>query len=132
VVGEIPLYLLLSHENIFDHQENSKTQGGKGQIRKNGGEIKGFLHTWRFPYSCGGSHTHVEVPILVCSPSVQNSLGLPFPGENPLEWKLPLQPKARRRRRMNTEIGWTNEDLLSHCPMEMMMGRCPYLLVIIH
>jgi hypothetical protein len=50
-------------ERFFDgtDQENSKTQGGKGQFKKNQNKQEGkngrkkkkrFLHTWRFPYSC--------------------------------------------------------------------------------
>jgi hypothetical protein len=58
--------------------ENSKPQGGKGQIRKNEKNKKERIHgkrrrdvlcMWRFPY-------------FVCSPSVRNTLGLP-PSCNP-------------------------------------------------
>jgi hypothetical protein len=57
-------------------QENSKTQGGKKKKR------------FFFKY--------MEVPILMCSPSVGNTLVLvplcdPRSGENPLVWEPPLQ-----------------------------------------
>jgi hypothetical protein len=57
--GGDPLYFYFLMERFFGgtDQENSKTQGRKGQIRKiqknNGGKkTKRFLHSWRFSYSC--------------------------------------------------------------------------------
>jgi hypothetical protein len=62
-VGEIPLYFYVPMKRFFDgtDQDNSKTQGGEGQIRKiqkkrkrekNGGKKKKrFLQMWRFSYS---------------------------------------------------------------------------------
>jgi hypothetical protein len=80
-------------ERFFDgiNHENSKTQGGKGQIRKihknkkeriEERKRRDFLHTWRFPYSCvlhrsgtpWGYHPHAT-----------------FPQENLLELEPPLQ-----------------------------------------
>jgi hypothetical protein len=60
---QIPLQFYVPMKRFFDgmNQENSKTQGGNGQIRNilkkqernNGGKKKKkFLCTWRFPYSC--------------------------------------------------------------------------------
>jgi hypothetical protein len=61
-VREIPRYIFMfpcSHENIFDgmDQENSKTHEGKKKKR------------FFFKY--------VKIPILVCSPPVENALRLP-------------------------------------------------------
>jgi hypothetical protein len=70
-------------ERFFDgmDQENSKTQGGKGgikRIQKNKKERKnGGKKTKRF-------FTYVEVPILMCFPSVGNALGLPASCDPPL------------------------------------------------
>jgi len=63
-VGEIPLYFYVPMERFFDgtHQENSKTQGGKGQIRK----IKEKKERKR--KEKGEIFPFVEVPILKCSP----------------------------------------------------------------
>ncbi len=80
---EIPLYFLCSHvpmERFFDgtDQENSKTQGGKDRSGK-------FKKTRRKEWRKEKVEivTYVEVPILVCSPSVGNTLGLPCSCETP-------------------------------------------------
>jgi len=77
-------------------QESSKTQGGKGQIRKiqkkqegrNGGKKKKRFFLYITPY--------MEVPILMCSPSVGNTHSgycprATLPLENALVWEPPLQ-----------------------------------------
>jgi hypothetical protein len=72
-VGEIPLYFYVPMKRFFDEtdQDDSKTQGGKGQIRK----IQKKGKEWRKEKE--EIFTDVEVPILVCSPSARNALVLP-------------------------------------------------------
>jgi hypothetical protein len=64
-------------ERFFDgtDQENSKTQGGKGQVRKiQKKKKKKERMEERKKKKYFLLHTYVEVPILVCSPSVRNAL----------------------------------------------------------
>jgi hypothetical protein len=72
--GDPPIFLC-SHRKFLDgtDNKNSKTQGGMGQIRII------FLKTRRKEWmkEKEETFTYVEVPILVCSPSVGNALGLP-------------------------------------------------------
>ncbi len=62
-------------ERFFDDmdQENFKTQGGKGHIRKIQKKKKERMEERKKKRF----FTNVEVPILICSPSVRNALGLP-------------------------------------------------------
>jgi hypothetical protein len=76
-VGEIPLYFYVPAfpwKDFFDRmdQENSKTQGGKGQIRKIQKNKKERMEERK-----RRDFYNLEVPILVCSPSIGNTLWLP-------------------------------------------------------
>ncbi len=70
------------------NQEISKTQGGKGQIRKIQKNKKERMEERKrrdFFSICGGSHTHV-FPIGRERPRAT------LPQENPLVWEPPLCP----------------------------------------
>ncbi len=62
-------------ERFFDgtDQENSKTKGGKGQIKRIQKKQEG--KEWRKEKE--EIFMYVEVPILMCFPLVRNALGLP-------------------------------------------------------
>jgi hypothetical protein len=72
-VGEILLYFYVPMERFFDgmDEENSKTQGGKRQMKK--------IHKNKKERMEGKKKlkiTYVEVPILMCFPLVENTFGL--------------------------------------------------------
>ncbi len=79
-------------ERLFDgmDQENSKTQGGKGQIRKIQKNKKERMEERkrRDFYVHGGSHTGVFF-------IVRERACATLPQENPLEWGPPLQQNHR-------------------------------------
>jgi hypothetical protein len=74
-VGEIPLYFYVPMERFFDGMDhkNSKTQGGKEQVRKKILKKK-KRKEWRKEKEEIFFTTYMEVPILVCSPSIRNAL----------------------------------------------------------
>jgi hypothetical protein len=71
-MGEIPLYFYFPMERFFDRtdQQNSKTQGRKGQIRK---IQKTRWKEWRKEKE--KIFTFARVLILMCSASVGNTKG---------------------------------------------------------
>ncbi len=79
-------------ERKFDRmdQENSKTQGRKGQIRKiQKNKMERMEESKRTDfYVLGGSHTCVFSICGRCSQAPHATL----PQENPLIWGAPLQP----------------------------------------
>jgi hypothetical protein len=79
--GEIPLYFyvpVFPWKSFFDgmDQENLKTQGGKGQIRKIQNNKKERMEEGK-----RRDFYNLEDPILVCSPLIGNTLWLPPSGE---------------------------------------------------
>jgi hypothetical protein len=84
------------HKEERTDQKNSKTQGGKGQIRKFQKNQEG--KNWRKEKE--EIFTYMEVPIVMC---VLNRLRTPsgyhpcatVPQENPLAWGPPLQPNTK-------------------------------------
>jgi hypothetical protein len=83
-----------SHGTIFDgtDQENSKTQGGRGQIRKIQENKKEIIEERKRREEI---FAYVEVPILVCLPLVGDARGyhpcVTLRQENPLIWEPSLQ-----------------------------------------
>jgi hypothetical protein len=78
-------------ERFFDgtDQENSKTQGGKGQIRKIKKNKKERMEEKKKKKEI---FMHVEVSIPMCCPSVWNDRPrATLPQENPLLWEPPLR-----------------------------------------
>jgi hypothetical protein len=92
--GRSPLRFYVPMESFFDgtDQENSKTRGGKGQI-KNKKFKKNRRKEWR---EIKRDFYTVEVPILVCSSSIGNTLRpcAILLQENPLIRESPLQSKS--------------------------------------